>query len=202
MLSIQGTIDEVNRDLAFAVPALSKAATVTALNKTNSKINTAFRRKLASETGVSQKHFKRRVKLYRARYNRLTAKTFMGLRASVPLARLVKGGKLGKYEKLITESLNGKSAADTFLAKMPTGYEGIFVRNNRAAGKSGRDKNGQVKRGRLPITEVVARFDKIAPGVLDRVGVTVGPEEFRNQYVYDMRRRLERSANSSRRNGR
>ena len=190
-INIQGSIDRVNADLVFAVPAISKAATFTALNKTNSKIGTQFRRQLAGETGVAQKHFRKKVKQYRARYFRLTAKTYIGLRASVPLARLVKGAKgVGKYEKLITDSLQGKSATDTFIAKMPNGYTGIFVRNNRSDNKAGRDRNGKLKRGRLPITEVRAKFDRIAPDVLNDAGDRVGPSEFERQYIYDMRRRL------------
>ena len=204
-LGIQGTVDRVTSDLVFAVPKLTKASTVTALNKTNSKIGTGFRRKLASETGVSQKHFKKKIRNYRATYRRMSAKQFMGLRSSVPLARLVKGSRKGglqKYEKLISESLNGRSAADAFLAKMPTGYEGIFVRSSRSDNKAGRDKNGRLKRGRLSIVEVRVRFDKVAPGVLERVGNQIGPAEFERQFIYDLRRRLANSANSSRRSRR
>jgi len=195
-LNIEGDVAAVLRDIRFGVPDdIVKPATVTALNKTNSKIGTAFKRSVASATGLKQKDFKRKIKAYRATRRSVSAKTWIGLRSKIPLSR-VASGRRGAYLK---GTLLDVSAADAFTATVGSGrHEGVFVRSPKAATASGRDSRGRLRRGRLPIQEVKLDLSRVAPQLLKKAGDSVGEKEFQQQFAFELKRRLRRPARKSR----
>ncbi len=190
---IRGDTKAVLRDIGYRVPDLSRKAQVTALNKTNAKVGTQFRRALGRETGIKQKDFKPQVKLFRATYNRKTAKTWFGMRRGIRLAVLTKS-PTGKFDSLARGTLHGRSGADAFSAKVLTGNKGassttstgFFVRKGKQ---------------RLPISQVRIKFDSVGESVLEKAVTAVGPNEFKQQFAYDLKRRLARTSKSSRRAG-
>ncbi len=194
-LSIQGNANAIVKDLKIVNKDIQRAATTTALNKTNDKIFSRSVRQVANATGIPRKYLvgqkagvtkTGRVKeklsgtmrKYRATWRKPTAKTWMGLKKKIPVIKLVRNAKgIGKYAHYAKGSMHGKTAADAFMAKMPTGHEGLFVRQGRA---------------RLPIQEVKLDLSSIAQSTISRVGNAIGPKEFEKQFTYDLKRRLKR----------
>jgi hypothetical protein len=192
-VNISGDVRAVLRDIGFTVPAISRKAQVTALNKTSAKIGTQFRRALARETKVKQKDFKGQVKQFRATANRMSAKTWFGQRRGIQLAKL-SNNPTNKFDALAAPTLFGKSGSQAWKATAATGsrregsgrMSGFFVREGRR---------------RLPISLVRVSFETVGEQVMRQAVSAVGPDEFRQQYIYDMRRRLARTNRSSRRSG-
>jgi hypothetical protein len=55
----------------------------------------------------------------------------------------------------ISRSGGRKTVPHGFMATMSTGHEGAFLRKDRAASSSGRDRYGRLRRHRLPIRELM-----------------------------------------------
>ena len=176
-ISVKGDAADIIRDLGVTQKLANKAA-VTALNKTNDKIFTQSRRSISKTTGIAQKHIKSKFKKYRANRFSMSAKTWMGLKTTIPVRRLVKTKRgAGKYIRYLKESLNGKSLDDAFIAKTKSGHIGLFVRKGRQ---------------RLPIQEVAIDLSKVASPIIESIGDSIGPKEFKAQFIYDLKRRLKK----------
>lgn len=193
--SIQGSANDIIKDLGIVNKKIQRAATTTALNKTNDKIFSRSVRQVSNATGVPQKYLRGQkagvtrggrtrsrisgtMRKYKATWNKPQAKTWMGLRKKIKVNKLVRSPKgISKYGAYIKGSLHGKSAADAFTATMPSGHTGIFVRKGKA---------------RYPVQEVVLDLTQIAQPTISRVGNAIGPREFPKQFTYDLKRRLKR----------
>lgn len=178
-IDVRGDTAAVLRDLQFDVPKITRAAQTTALNKTIRKIRTQFTRALGRRTGIAQKHIRRTLREYRATYRNLRARVWFGLKAKVPLDDALGKRKSvpAKLEGLL-DFPAGKSAADMFSADLGRG-ERLYVRR-------GRD--------RFPLTRPKVNLSTVADSVMRAAGDAVGPTVYRDELIYDIRRRLRSSA--------
>ena len=154
MLSINGTVERVTRDLRGAHPRIVKTSTVRALNRANGKVFTQAKRGIAAETGIAQKNFTKRMKKYGASRNRLRARTYLGLGVRIRLGQVNRARKVnGKWTKFIKRYLRNIPVESVFRTTVGGGkHTGFFVRTGASANSGGRDKNDNLRRGRLPIT--------------------------------------------------
>lgn len=151
------TVDDraVRRYLASVERGVAKTATLRAINDTARRAHTESVREVAKRMGVVQKRVRKDLTLSRATRARLvaviTAKgrplPLIGFRAR-QLRRGVKARAWGQQ----------RLYPHTFIATMPSGHRGVFVR---------------VGRGRLPIRElwgpaVPKEFEALLSGALER----------------------------------
>lgn len=170
-------INAMIRDLdAIQRQAVPKAA-ARALNRSNSRCRTLTGRRAAAKFGIKVTKAKRAVAIpafRRARKNKLSA-------SGSVLMYLKEIDARGKGQKVVFSK--GKSARPYygspgwFLAEMPNGHRGIFVRKPEAKNSRGRDRKGRPRRNRLPIQEVyVDVSDKIFRLALEVLDGVVGKE--------------------------
>lgn len=182
-VDIRGDIRAVTRDLNLRVPELTKKAVTTALNKTNDKINTRFKRDLASRTGIQQKILNKTIRKYRATFRSQRARVWMGFRRGVPLASVTKGKRPNsRFEPMASESLGGSTFDNVF--QMPNGR--WVVRTGAS---------------RLPVKAIKLDVTRHAAPALKTAGEQVGPREFRNQLARDLTRRLKKVGTGRRTSG-
>lgn len=192
-VDVRGDVRAVLQDIGFTVPSISRKSQVTALNKTAAKIKTQMGRAVAKDSGVKLKEFKSQLKQFRATPRTMSAKIWFGQRRGIQLIRL-SDTPTGKYDELASYSLYGKSGAEAFKATTLTGRKrqnstrmtGFFVREGRS---------------RLPISLVRVQFKSVGPEAMQKAVNVVGRDEFKNQFIYDMRRRLARTNMAGRRSG-
>jgi len=178
-LDVRADTDAVLRDLGARVPGLSKKAQVTALNRTNNKIGTAFRRGLSRETGIKQKVLKKTFRRYGANRLKPRARTWYGLATRIPVSEVLKGKRrtlppnLARY----VDAPGGAEGPNVFLASM-SGRPATLYR------RVGADRF-PVKALKLDLTPVARRtMRQVAPPIAER--------EFPREFTRDLKRRLAR----------
>ncbi len=193
-LNIAGTTRHIARDLQATQPDLVRRATTTALNRANSKVFTEAKRLIRSETGLPLKVFKKKLIKFPARHGKPSAGVWMGLGSRIPLASVNTGKKINKkWAPLVdAKSLEGSTLANAFRAKTKNGRESIFVRSGRAVSRSGRDSKGRLKRGRLPINEVVLDISKQASRAVKAAGDNHAKAAFERSLRHEIQRRQKR----------
>lgn len=181
-LRVSGSAAAIYRDVRYRVPAIRERVAVSAANKATKKVHTHTVRDISSATGIksqflrgsSKKGLKGRVKHFRYTKKNGRARVWVGL-AKIPLIKLNNSSKFGQYT---SGSLAGRTAADTFQAKMPSGHIGIFVRKPNSK--------------RLPIQEVMVDIKAVAENIVTRNGRRIGPAAFEKEFNRDLARRLKR----------
>lgn len=196
MLNIAGSSRHIVRDLRARQPKLIKSATVTAMNRANSKVFTEAKREIRSETGIPLKHFKKKLKKYNAKRNKMRARVWMGLNNVIKLSAVNTGKKVqGKWTKYVTGSLEGQSISNAFRAKLPSGHQGIFVRKRSASSASGTDSKGRPRKGRLPIQEVVLQISDAAARAVKSAGDKHARKAFEKAFRHEVQRRQKNIGN-------
>lgn len=192
-LSVKGDAKAILKDLKIVNKKIQVAATNRALNDANRAVHTRVVKALVASSGVPRRYFigqraltlksgkerkqlKGIAKKYNSNFKTLKASTWLGLKKKIPV-RAVKGWGTNKYTK---KSLAGKSAADAFIARMPTGHEGVFIRSTRS---------------RLPIQEVVFDFSEYGQELVEKVGNRVATKTFLKAFNREMKRRLNQKGN-------
>lgn len=190
-LNIAGTSRHIARDLRVDQKKLIRRATLTAMNRANSKVFTEAKREVRSKTGIPLKHFKKKIKKFPARFKSLRARVWMGLGSRLSLAKVNTGKKINKkWRNLVDEkSLDGSTLDNAFRANTRNGHQGIFVRTARAAGKSGRDAKGRLKRQRLPLSQVTLDISEQATLAILQAGRRFAKPEFEKNLRHEIRRR-------------
>lgn len=190
-VNIAGTSRHIARDLKERQPKLIRKATVTAMNRTNGKVFTEAKREIRAKTGIPLKHYKTQMKKYPAKYKALRARVWMGFGKSLSLAKVNTGKKINKkWTKLIDKkTLEGKSIANAFKAKAKNGHTGIFVRKAKAANQPGRDKKGQLKKNRLPLSQIMLDISEQATMAIHNAGNRHAQAAFEKNLRYEIQRR-------------
>lgn len=181
-IKVSGSARAIYHDVRVRVPAIRERVAVSAANKATKKVHTQCIRDIASTTGIKQqflrgsnkKGVKGRVKFFKYAKRKGRARVWAGL-SKIPLKKLNHSSKFGHYT---SGSMQGRTAADVFEAKMPSGHVGYFVR-----------KPGSK---RLPIQEVVLDIKNIASTIVTRNGRRIGPAAFQKEFDRDLARRLKR----------
>ena len=188
-LQITGTARAIHHDVRVRVPKIQERVAVSAANKATRKVFTQTVRDLSKSTGIKQQvlrgsaknNLKGRVKHYKFNTKQGRARVWVGLR-NIPLVKVFNGKRMGagvgKFAQYTSGSMPGRSAADVFIAKMPTGHEGYFVRRPGA--------------GRLGIQEVKLDIKAIGEKTVRLNGRKIGAKEFKKEYDRDLKRRLKR----------
>jgi len=176
-VDVRADTEAVIRDLGFRLPALTKAAQVTALNRTNSKIGTAFRRGLSQDTGIKQKILKSKFRRYGAKRSKPRARTWFGLGTRIPISAVLKGRtrKLPPQLEPYVDAPGGANGSDVFRASFGGRPETLFRR---------------VGPNRFPIKALKLDLSPIARRVMARVAPPIARREYKRELARDIRRRL------------
>jgi len=161
MINIKGDVREFQRQLDSIQRKVIPVAVPRAMNDTVKQINTQVRRQMADDLGIQQKHFKRRLKVYRASRKNWEAKNWVGTKILIPVSAVFKSGRKGiAYAK----ARGLVDANSLFEATMPTGHSGIFRRKGQS---------------RLPIQEVSIDLSDAAIKAVSKWGPKIVRERFR-----------------------
>lgn len=174
-MNIKGDVKEITRHLDKTQRWVLPQAVPAAINKAGAKINTLTRREISKQLGIPQKHFKSRVKLYRATRRNWASKNWIGLKTKIPVANVFKSSN-----KQITyaKGLHKVPADRVFAATMPkTGHQGVFYRKGSK---------------RLPIQEVVIDLSQVAEPILHMLGRRIVNAEFQRLLRHELQWRLNR----------
>jgi hypothetical protein len=134
----RGTLDfEVSVDLSEVRRYLTRLerrgvpkAAARSLNRTASSTRTAARRIVAQEMGIAQKHIKRGFSVHKASQKRLSA-AVVGKGQPVELYKF-KGTRETKTRGVVSNAYGErKRYPGAFIATMPNGKTGVFVRKTR-----------------------------------------------------------------------
>lgn len=189
MIGIKGDIKGAVKYLQGYQRKVIPQAVPAALNKTSALINTATRKAMAQELGFAQKHFKKRLKVFRAKRNKWESSNWVGTKIQIPVSAVFKSGAAQmRYSKASVNVPLG----ELFTATMPTGHKGVFYKKPGAKGKVGRDSKGRVKKGRLPIQEVMIDLSEAANKVLPPTGRRIVSSDFSRLLAHELKYRLGR----------
>ncbi len=155
--------------MALAVPA--------ALNKTAGKANTLTKRGIAGQLGIAQKHFKHRVRFFRASKRKWVVKGWAGFKTKIPVSKIMTDAKGKRYA---TTKL-GIDSNRLFVAKMPQGHAGIYYRKTKK---------------RFPIQEVQIDISEPVKQHLPRNYKEKFKTEFRKLFAHEMQWRLNKKYGS------
>ncbi len=189
---ISGDTKQIIRDLGVVNKKIQLQVTNRALNNTVDKMYTRVVKGLSKGTGVAQFHFKgrkqsksgakvfrkaqkRMVHKYRSTFRTLNASVWMGFKRELNVSNVVKTAQGAyKFERFAKKTLSGKSA---FTATMTSGHKGIYTRRSKA---------------RLKIDEVRLDFTAIGTRIIQTVGARMSRKEFKRQFIYEMKRQINR----------
>jgi len=174
MITITGDASKVIKDLNQQQRKVVKPSVTAALNQTGSMVQTAWRRKVAGDLGIPQKHLKGKLKLFRATFRKGNAKIWLGKQQSIPVSKVLKSkSKQRRYMK----EHHPVEADRIFWAKMPSGHEGVFFRKGKK---------------RLPIQEGYIDFTRISNTALHFLGRSISDKVFSGKLTHELKRRLAR----------
>lgn len=174
-MNIRGDVKEITRHLDKSQRWVIPQAVPAALNKTSSQIGTQTRREIAKQLAIPQKHFSKRVKLFRAARRNWASKNWIGLKTKIPVANVFKSQK---KQLTYAKGLHYVPANKVFGATMPkTQHQGVFYRKG--------DK-------RLPIQEVQIDLSKVAEPILHRLGQQITIRKFKSLLAHELQWRLNR----------
>ena len=169
------------------VKRIRERVAVSAANKTSRKIYTQTIRGISKETGIKaivlrgRKGKGGRVKHYKYTKIKGRARVWVGLRR-IPLSKVFTGKRTStgvkKFSKYTAGSMQGRTGADVFGARMRAGHFGFYVR-----------KPGSK---RLPIQEVALDIKAVGTRIVHLNGRKLGKVEFEKEFQRDMKRRLAR----------
>lgn len=149
-VDVRGSMDRIIADMEQLKREVVGKATVFALNKVADQVKTAASREMR-DAGYKLKvsDIKKQLKVYRATSGNLTARV---VAAGRPIA-LIQYGARQTAKGVSVEVLHGrKSIAGAFIATMPNGHKGVFVRVGSKHKKV--MKNGHSIWSGLPIKEL------------------------------------------------
>lgn len=167
------------------------------------KYRTWVRRNLARRLDVPQRIITPRVRVSNVsvrdiRAGILRAELWVGT-YRIPIIKTLRGGSRltrGRGSLTVSRTKSGRGgyslSRGAFLAQMPGGKAGVFVRSPKARTATGRDARGRVRRGRLPIQElkldVAAAAEQLLRELIER-------REFIDEVGERFERKLEQYAN-------
>ena len=164
-VTVDITADGFNQLKNFlgATESQIKKASVRALNKTALWLKGKSVKALSEQSGVQQKHLRKRLQVIKANSRSLKAFVLantMGVKAS----------RLGKMKQTAQGVRVGKHSFDgAFIAKMPTGHTGVFKRKTKQ---------------RLPIKEMFVPLDS---GVITDLADSEAGSQFRHYLKHELR---------------
>jgi len=172
--SIKGDIHKMTQSLNRLQKTLVPTATITALNKTGTRIKTNVVRNLSTRTGIQQKILRKRIRIYKARRNRAVLTVWFG-----------------SYDITYASFTSKRSAVKTTKTGIRIGrrqFPGAF----RATMKSGHtDYYQRTGKARLPIKKAAVSIEHDANAVMSKTRVFFAPIEFKKQFHYELNRRLK-----------
>lgn len=127
-MNVRGDVEEARRYLyGIERRAIPKAAS-RSLNRVASRVNTIARRRIAKQIGIQQKKIKGGFKIQKASWRRLVA-SVTGSGKPIPAIRFKGTRQLKKGVK--SEAFGGGTIKGAFIATMPSGRRGVFIRKTR-----------------------------------------------------------------------
>ncbi len=177
MINLRGDVKDITKHLDKTQRWVIPQAVPAAINKTAGQVNTQVRREISKKLGIPQKHFKSRIKLYRATRRNWSSKNWIGLKTKIPVSKVYKSNSRQiSYAKGKLNIPGNK----LFGAKMPkSGHEGVYYRKGSK---------------RLPIQEVMIDLSDVAPDTLLRLGRSITTTKFKNLLRHELQWRLNRKA--------
>jgi len=183
-LSVKGDFEKIKKDLQLTERKLIARARQAALRKTGTEIRKETLKKTASDMGLAQKFIRKRIKIF-SNPRRKSVAVWFGLQK----IRLVS----------ITSQLKPRAAArfmknvqgQPFMATMPSGHTGWYIRKAGSRHKPGKRKNPH--KPELPIEEVAIDFSVQGARNLQTVGDRTGPRVFPDAFVKALEKQLARN---------
>lgn len=196
---------EMRKYMTKVLPKQMERARISSMNKATAKSFTEVVKKIRTEIPIPAAVLKgskargTRGKIKKFNYTRATQRSRLWMALSgIPLAKVFTGKRaktgVAKYQRYLGGTLQGRSAADAFIATMPTGHRGVFVRKANAAASGGRDKHGRLRKGRFGIQEVAINVRKVGLKRMKAIEESFIFPEFKKEYERQLQRRFDKDA--------
>lgn len=171
--SVEGDIKKLSKSLDDLQKKIVPLATVTALNKTGTRIKTQIVKQVSVKTKIKQKLIRHRARIGKANRRRKTLNVWFGTYAISYSSFLT---KTGSVKETATGIKIGKfQFPGAFKATMPNGHTDYYQRKGKK---------------RLGIKKASVDIRRAAKVAMRHSRVVFAPREFMKQFDYELKRRL------------